>query len=204
MGDIMKTLPKSRLDAFADGVFAIVITLLVLDLPIPESSKDITALMPLWPDFLAYLISFAFIGSFWLAHSSITQLTKQETTRSYRFTLLMLFFVSLLPFTTKFMAAHINGPYPAFPVIIYGLDLLAASVMMNTIIRSLANTPDILVDEFAEGELNALRRRRQIAAVITGGAMILALFSPKIAVAGYVAAQLYYSFSPHLPGDKEA
>jgi len=80
----MKSLPKNRLDAFADGVFAIVITLLVLDLPIPEASEDITALMPLWPDFLAYLISFAFIGSFWLAHSSITHLTKQETPRSYQ------------------------------------------------------------------------------------------------------------------------
>jgi len=200
----MKSLPKNRLDAFADGVFAIVITLLVLDLPIPEASEDITALMPLWPDFLAYLISFAFIGSFWLAHSSITHLTKQETPRSYRFTLLMLFFVTLLPFTTKFMATYINGPHPTFPVIIYGLDLLAASAMMNTIIRSALSTPDILVDESAKGVLDALKRRRQIAAVITGCAMILALFSPKIALAGYVAAQLYYSFSPHLPGDEDA
>jgi hypothetical protein len=77
--NIMKSLSKGRLDAFADGVFAIVITLLVLDLPIPEASEDFTALMPLWPDFFAYIISFAFIGSFWLAHSSITYLTKQET-----------------------------------------------------------------------------------------------------------------------------
>jgi uncharacterized membrane protein len=116
----MKSLPKGRLDAFADGVFAIVITLLVLDLPIPEAIEDVTAaLTPLWPDFLAYLISFAFIGSFWLVHSSITQLTKHETTLSYRFTLLMLFFVSLLPFTTKFMATYISGPHSGVPVIIY-------------------------------------------------------------------------------------
>ena len=201
---MIKSLPKGRLDAFADGVFAIVITLLVLDLPIPEVSGDITALMPLWPDFIAYIISFAFIGSFWLAHSEITYLTKQETPRTYRFTLLMLFFVSLLPFTTKFMATHINSPYSAFPVVIYGLDLLAASAMMNTIIRSAVTTPNILVDESASGELNALKRRRQFAAAITGFAMILALISPKIALAGYIAAQLYYSFSPHLAGDKEA
>jgi hypothetical protein len=71
------------------------------------------------------------------------------------------------------------------------------------IINSAIRTPDILIDESAKSELNALRRRRQITAVITGCAMILALFSPKIAVAGYVVAQLYYSFTPHLHGDEE-
>ena len=66
----MNLLPKGRLDAFADGVFAIAITLLVLDLSIPEVSEDIIpALMQEWPDFLAYLISFAFIGSVSITHS---------------------------------------------------------------------------------------------------------------------------------------
>jgi uncharacterized membrane protein len=60
----MKSLPKGRLDAFADGVFAIVITLLVLDLPIPESSEDITALMPLWPDFIAYPLALHLSAAF--------------------------------------------------------------------------------------------------------------------------------------------
>ncbi|MDD1707725.1 MAG: DUF1211 domain-containing protein, partial [Methanoregulaceae archaeon] len=90
----MKFLPKGRLDAFADGVFAIVITLLVLDLVVPEGSVHIiSALLQEWPVFLAYLISFAYIGSAWISHSSVTSLMKQETPHSYRLTLLMLFFV---------------------------------------------------------------------------------------------------------------
>jgi len=88
----MDYLPKGRLDAFADGVFAIVITLLVLDLAVPEGTTNIiSGLIQEWFVFLAYLISFAFIGSLWISHSSVTRLMKHETTHSYRLTLLMLF-----------------------------------------------------------------------------------------------------------------
>jgi hypothetical protein len=66
-------LPTDRLNAFADGVFAIVITLLVLELPVPEATEDLLwALLAGWPDFLAYVISFAFIGGFWITHSSVS------------------------------------------------------------------------------------------------------------------------------------
>ncbi len=129
--EIMDYLPKGRLDAFADGVFAIVITLLVLDLAVPEGSTDIVAgLLQEWFVFLAYLISFAFIGSLWISHSSVTRLMKQETTHSYRLTLLMLFFVSLLPFTTKLMATYLGHP-PDVPELIYGLDIMSATRTLN-------------------------------------------------------------------------
>ena len=131
----MDFLPKGRLDAFADGVFAIVITLLGTDLSIPDVSENLMpALIQEWPVFLAYIISFAFVGSVWISHSSITALMKQETPHSYRLTLLMLFFVSLIPFTTKLMAFYLSYP-PTFPEI-YGSDLLSAWLMFNTIARS--------------------------------------------------------------------
>jgi len=177
--DIMKFLPKGRLDAFADGVFAIVITLLVLELSVPEGSVDIiSGIIDEWPVFLAYIISFAFIGSAWITHSSLTHLMKQETPHSYRLTLLMLFFVSLIPFTTKLMLHSSDIPH-LFQKTIYGLDLLAAMQMLNAIarsaistsvviygvnllaatltlvaiMRSAISTPDVLIDESAESEL---------------------------------------------------
>lgn len=162
----MDFLPKGRLDAFADGVFAIVITLLVLDLAIPNVSENLMlVLTEQWPAFLAYIISFAFVGSVWITHSSVTALMKQETPYSYRLTLLMLFFVSLVPFTTKLMAFYLSHPpiIPdiygsdllsawltvnaiarsalSAPVTIYGLDLLATSVTMNGIMKSAIRTP---------------------------------------------------------------
>ena len=122
-------LPADRLSEFADGVFAIVITLLVLELPVPEATEDLLwALLEEWPDFLAYIISFVFIGGLWITHSSITQMTEKEDGITFRMTLVMLFFISLLPFSTSLMAKHLTGPGSHLSVLIYGLNLLIASI----------------------------------------------------------------------------
>jgi len=218
----MDFLPKGRLDAFADGVFAIVITLLVLDLVVPEVSADIiSGLLQEWPVFLAYLMSFAFIGSAWISHSSVTHLMKQETPHSYRLTLLMLFFVSLIPFTTKLMATFLGHP-PPVPETIYGLDLLAAMQMLNAlarsaistsvviygvnllaatltlvaIMRSAISTPDVLIDESAESELNALLRKEQLGAAIFVCTIIFAVFFPLIAVFGFIIVSILFFATP--------
>jgi uncharacterized membrane protein len=217
----MDFLPKGRLDAFADGVFAIVITLLVLDLSIPDVSKNLMpALIQEWPVFLAYIISFAFVGSVWISHSSITALMKQETPHSYRLTLLLLFFVSLIPFTTKLMAFYLSYP-PAFPeiygldllsawrtlntfarsalsapVTIYGLDLLATSVTLNAIIRSAGGTPNMLINESAKNELDALHRRQQLGVLIMIVTLICGFFLPLIAVVGYIIVSILFFITP--------
>ena len=218
----MDFLPKGRLDAFADGVFAIVITLLVLDLVVPEVSADIiSGLLQEWPVFLAYLMSFAFIGSAWISHSSVTHLMKQETPHSYRLTLLMLFFVSLLPFTTKIMAMYL-GHSPVIsvtvdeldlldiwvtvnaimrsaistPLMIYGLNLVAAMLSLTAIMRSAISTPDMLVDESARSELNALLKREQLGVFIILGTLIFAVFFPLIAVSGFIVVSILFFLTP--------
>jgi uncharacterized membrane protein len=113
----------------------------------------------------------------------------------------MLFFVSLLPFTAKLMATHLYGPNSTVPVIIYGLDLLATSVMLNWIVRSVANTPDLLVDKQAEIELNAIKRRRQYIVAINGFAAIFALFYSRIAVAMYIVVAILFLLIPLHFGD---
>ena len=116
---------------------------------------------------------------------------KKETNHSYRLTLLMLFFVSLLPFTTKLMATHLGHPlsYPSMidgldplaawkafnaimrtsistSVTIYGLNLLAATLSLTAIMRSAISSPEILIDESAETELNALLQKERVAVPI--------------------------------------
>jgi uncharacterized membrane protein len=220
----MDFLPKGRLDAFADGVFAIVITLLVLDLSIPSVAENpIPPLVQQWPVFLAYIISFAFVGSVWISHSSITALMKQETPHSYRLTLLMLFFVSLLPFTTKLMAFYLSNPpvIPemistdifswwltvnaiarsglSVPVSIYGLDLLAASVTLNAIMRSAIIHPEVIIDEPARNELDALQRRQKFGVVVIIGTLICGFFLPVIAVVGYIFTSILFFITPTIP-----
>ena len=224
----MDFLPKGRLDAFADGVFAIVITLLVLDLSIPTVTENLmSSLAGQWPMFLAYIISFAFVGSVWISHSSITSLMKQETPHSYRLTLLMLFFVSLIPFTTKLMAFYLSHP-PALPetigsdlfswwltvnslarsalsapVTIYGLDLLAASVTLNAIMKSALRTPDMLLKEAAKDELVALQRRQQFGVMVILGTLVFGVVLPVIAVAGYILVSILFFITPTISYAKE-
>ncbi len=190
-------LPPDRLNAFADGVFAIVITLLVLELPVPDVAEGLLwALLEEWADFLAYVISFAFIGGFWITHSSITRLTEQEDGVTFRLTLVMLFFVSLLPFSTRLMATHIAGAGSRLSVLIYGLDLLVASYMLNTIMRYLARRPELLVDGLAEDDLRVLVRRRRYGVIFNGIGVLLALFLPLLAIAIYISVALYFIIHP--------
>jgi uncharacterized membrane protein len=190
-------LPADRLNAFADGVFAIVITLLVLELPVPEAAEDLLpALVAEWPAFLAYVISFVFIGGFWITHASITQLTAQEDGVTFRLTLVMLFFVSLLPFSTSLMATHIAGAGSRLSVLLYGLDLLIASYMLNTIMRYLARRPQLLVDGLAEDDLRILVLRRRYGVILNGIGVLLALFLPPVAIAIYISVALYFIIYP--------
>lgn len=202
-GRLTDFLPPDRLNAFADGVFAIVITLLVLELPVPEGADSLfLALMEEWPDFLAYVISFVFIGGIWMTHASITQLTEQEDKVTFRLTLLMLFFVSLMPFTTSVMAGHLTGTGSHLAVLLYGLDLFITSVMLSMIMRYLVWRPKLLVDGLAEEDLREMVRRRRAGVASCGVGVLLALFVPLVAVAVYIAVTVFFFVHPLI--DKRA
>jgi uncharacterized membrane protein len=88
------------MEAFSDGVFAIAITLLVLEIGIPSGSEDdlLAAVLAQWPSYLAYLVSFSTIGAVWLEHTVITEFLDHATAVFIRLNLLLLLVVSLLPF----------------------------------------------------------------------------------------------------------
>jgi uncharacterized membrane protein len=192
-------LPTDRLNAFADGVFAIVITLLVLELPVPEAAEGLLgALLAEWPDFLAYLISFVFIGGFWMTHASITRLTAQEDQVTFRLTLIALFFISLIPFSTSLMATHLTGPGSRLSVSIYGLDLLIASIMLSGIMRYLARRRELLVDGLAEEDFDDMERKRRSGIIFNGIGVLLALLFPPAAVAVYIGVAIFFFVQPLL------
>ena len=192
-------LPTDRLNAFADGLFAIVITLLVLELPVPDVADGLFwALVEQWPDFLAYLISFVFIGGFWMTHAAITRLTVQEDQVTFRLTLIALFFVSLIPFSTSLMATHLTGPGSRLSVSIYGLDLLIASIMLSGIMRYLARRRELLVDGLAEEDFDDMERKRRSGIIFNGIGVLLALLFPPLAVAVYIGVAIFFFVQPLL------
>ena len=106
-----ETLPKGRLEAFSDGVLAIVVTILVLELEVPEAHSNsslLTELFHSWRNYAGYLISFVFVGGFWVAHSNATRLFSKGDPVLFRLNLVFLFFVSLLPFTTAMMTDYLG------------------------------------------------------------------------------------------------
>ncbi len=116
---------KTRLEAFSDGVLAIVITIMVLELRVPEGRHDLAALRPLVPVFLSYLLSFVYIGIYWNNHHHMLHAAHQVTGRILWANLHLLFWLSLVPFTTRWVGESPNEPWPAF---VYGCVLLLAAI----------------------------------------------------------------------------
>ena len=127
---------KSRLEAFSDGVFAIIITILVLELKAPEAGT-LNALRPLLPVFLGYILSFIYVGIYWNNHHHLFQSVRKVNGRVLWANLFLLFWLSLTPFVTGWMGEHHTKPGP---VAAYGGVLLMASVafyvLTQTLIRS--------------------------------------------------------------------
>src|SRR5436305_14107642 len=110
---------KGRLAAFSDGVIAIIITIMVLDLKIPTGG-EITALLPLLPVFACYVLSFVMLGMYWSNHHHLFQAVEKVNGRILWANLHLLFWLSLVPFVTGWMA---ESEFSRWPVAIYGVVL---------------------------------------------------------------------------------
>ena len=192
-------LPLDRFNAFSDGVFAIAITLLVLEIAIPHAGESVLpALREQWPEFLGYFISFAFIGGIWISHSGVTKFMKHGDTESFTLNLLLLLLVGLLPFSTALMVTHLKGADAEVSVLLYGVNLLLASLVLSLLIRYLAREPSLLVDQIAEGTLRRITRRRWTALGLNLLAIAVALVAPKVAVGLYLVETTLLLIIPFL------
>ena len=126
---------KNRLEAFSDGVIAIIITIMVLELKVPRGS-DLATLLPLVPVFLSYALSFLYVGIYWNNHHHMFQLTTSVNGTVLWANLHLLFWLSLLPFTTGWMG---ENHFERWPTMLYGLNLLLCAVayylLQTSIIR---------------------------------------------------------------------
>jgi uncharacterized membrane protein len=127
---------KTRLEAFSDGVLAILITIMVLELRVPEGA-GLAALQPLVPTLLAYLLSFLYIGIYWNNHHHLLHTVQHVNGGVLWANLHLLFWLSLLPFVTNWMDEHPRAPIPS---VLYGVDLilcaLAYTILQTTLIRA--------------------------------------------------------------------
>ena len=115
---------KGRLEAFSDGVIAIIITIMVLELKVPHG-EALGDLIRLWPVFLSYVLSFVFVGIYWNNHHHLLHAATHVTAGVLWANLHLLFWLSLIPFSTGWMGENHFG---SLPTAVYGLNLLLAGV----------------------------------------------------------------------------
>src|SRR5215475_4014286 len=129
-------MPKGRLEAFSDGVLAIIITIMVLELRVPLG-QDLAALRPLLPVFFSYVLSFVYLGIYWNNHHHMLQATTNVSGLILWANLHLLFWLSLIPFTTAWLGENHFATAPAAG---YGIVLLAAALaylgLQTAIIRN--------------------------------------------------------------------
>jgi uncharacterized membrane protein len=124
---------KGRMEAFSDGVLAILITIMVLNMTAPQGA-DLAALLPVVPIFLSYVLSFIFLGIYWSNHHHLLQAITQVDGRVLWANLHLLFWLSLIPFATRWVG---ENQFAAWPVALYGAVLLLAAVAYYILVRAL-------------------------------------------------------------------
>jgi uncharacterized membrane protein len=170
---------KGRLEAFSDGVIAILITIMVLELR-PPAGTDFATLLPLLPIFLSYVLSFVFLGIYWNNHHHLFQVVRQVKGRVLWMNLHLLFWLSLIPFVTAWMG---ENNFASWPVALYGVVLLLAACAYYLLVRSLLALHDedsplvIAVGDDFKGKISL---------VIYAAAIPFAFIAPLLACALYV------------------
>ena len=189
----MSRLPTGRLDAFSDGVFAIAITLLVLDIGVPEGSEHdlLGAVADQWRTYLAYVVSFSTVGALWLAHSAITRYLVGANALLIRINLVVLLVVSFLPFPTKLLAQYSESDDSArVATTMYGVTIFAAA-LMTAVMWRYARYSGLVDPDTSDDEIAGLTK--QVTPGLAGyvAMILLGLFLPTAAVIGYLLLALY-------------
>jgi uncharacterized membrane protein len=129
---------KGRLEAFSDGVLAIIITVMVLELKVPHQAPTLADLKPILPSILSYALSYVFLGIYWNNHHHLFQVTERISGGVLWANLHLLFWLSLVPFTTAWMG---DSTFAPTPTALYGVVLLLAALAYYILQRTILHAP---------------------------------------------------------------
>ncbi len=172
---------KGRLEAFSDGVIAIIITIMVLEMKPPHTEPTLAALHPLWPILLSYVLSFIYVGLYWNNHHHLFHAVQRVNGATLWANLHLLFWLSLIPFVTGWMG---ENHFATWPVAIYGMNLLMCASAWEILRRLLlaqhdANSPIVKA-------LGGHHRRKELISLLIYVAAITVAF-----VNSWLACALY-------------
>jgi len=183
----------SRLLAFSDGVFAIAITLLVLEIPRPSDYTNLLhGLLGLWPSYLAYVVSFLFIGQVWANHHVMFDHIRAADRLVLMLNTLLLMSVAFLPFATSVLAGSLHtGDGRRTAVVFYALAFDVTALTFNAVWHY-ARRRRFLTETVDPGGVKAISRRFRLALIWLSASALLGLALPVLGIVGIAGFNAYY------------
>jgi len=173
---------KGRLEAFSDGVIAIIITIMVLEIKMPGAHHDtLQSLWPIFPVFISYVISFVYVGIYWNNHHHMMQAVKSVNGAALWANLNLLFWLSIVPLTTEWMG---ENNFTMWPTILYGIVLIMCSIAYYILARVLIKHEG---DNSLLAEAIGQDWKGKLSTIIYIIAVMLAWLNPCISFVLYVA-----------------
>jgi len=184
----------NRLEAFSDGVIAIAITLLVLDIRLPLISHDLgRELLNLWPSYFAYAVSFIVIGAIWINHHAMFDHIVRADHQLLSLNTLHLMFIAFLPFPTSVLADALhNRVDESIATAFYGGTLTVIGLLVTTMWYYAAHEHRLLTKDISREEAKRFGRRLLVGPGGYAIASLVALFLPWLALAFYVALNVFF------------
>jgi len=176
---------KGRLEAFSDGVFAVIITIMVLELRVPQGS-DMAALRPVFPVFLSYVLSFVNVGIYWNNHHHLLHAVHKVNGFILWANLHLLFWLSLVPFITAWMGPNYQL---AIPVAVYGVVLLMSGIAYYILERALSAHQGV---DFALAAAVGRDFKGILSLAIYTVAVAISFVNPRISILLYVAVAVMW------------
>jgi TMEM175 potassium channel family protein len=194
----------SRLEAFSDGVFAIAITLLVLEIKVPHEPELVAAggLWPalgnLWPSYLGYALSFATLGIMWANHHAMFQYIRRSDRRFLMVNVAFLMAISFVPFPTAVLAEHLPHPdQRTAATVFYSSFMVVMALLYNAVWHAGIREGRLLGDEVREEAVRTITHRYRFGPVLYLATALLALASVWLSLALHVALAILYALSEH-------
>jgi uncharacterized membrane protein len=188
---------SARLETFSDGVIAIAITLLVLEFGISADTNDLgSALLHIWPSYLAYVTSFLTIGVIWVNHHTLFDLVDRVDRPLLFLNTVLLMVVAFTPFPTRLLAEFLRRDDERTAALTYGVTFVVMAVVFQVLWRWMSGNRRLIRADVPQSALDDITRSYKPGVFIYGGATLIALVSPLASVALYLAIALFYA----LPG----
>lgn len=199
----MKT---ARLETFADGVFAIAATLLILNVEVPDLGGNSLGheLLRLWPAYIGYAVSFATIGVIWVNHHTVLDQLRNADRTFLFINVFFLLCIAFIPFPTRLLATYVRTDNGSAAAVAYGITLTATAVFFNLMWRyAIGGGGRLLRADADRRVVDGITRSYRPGVPMYAGAMVVGIFQAEVSAALYAGIALFYVLSSSFFGREE-